>query len=185
MKRDKPYFNVSYHDTEQMLNVAVIGNSILFKGTEQHGGTLTFLSILGPHSAVRGILAALAMERDIRCDAYPQATFNVGKGGKSVTQALTRKVTHGIYLAPDLLLDASTSVAVLDDSPEKVYQRLIHSFAIPTIPEWAGWLYEALKKKKLLTPLEGIGARGVSIEASEQCLEDLVSRGVRSGAIWF
>ena len=185
MSQDKPYFTVSYHDDEKNLNVAVVGNSILFKGHASQGGTLTYLSILGPHSAVKGILAAIAMEKDIKCDSYPQASLSARKGGKSMTQALSRKVVHGIYLSPDLLLDSSERIAVLDDSPEKVYRRLIHSFAVPTIPEWAGWLYDTLKKENLLAPLVGKGGRGVSIEASEESLEALISRGVREKAIWF
>jgi len=183
MADDKPYSVVYYHDVERRLNVSVVADRILFAGEPRYGCTLALLSALGPHSAVRGILAAAASGREIRSDAYPMARFYGSEGGRILTSSLTREVTHGCYLAPDLLLSSTGRTAILDPTPRKVYDRLTYQFAIPTLPEWADWLYKALEKSRELSPLSGKGASGVVIQTSEERLDALIADGVKSGAL--
>lgn len=182
---DKPYLTVSYHDPEKRLNISVVADRILFEGDPRYGGTLTLMSVLGPHSAVRGILAAAASYRHIRCDAYPQGRLMGVESGKLITRSLSKEVTHGVYLSPTVFLSALERIAVIDATPEKVYERLTHSFAFPAIPEWAGWLYKKLETRAELTPLAGTGTHGVVIETSEERLDELISEGVREGALRF
>jgi len=124
---DRPYFTVYYHDSERRLNVSAMGDKILIDGDPQYGCSVVLLSVLGPHSAVRGILAALATHMDVRCDLYRSARLYGSDGGRIVTHALTKETTHGFYLAPELLVgNVSGRIAVLDDTPKKVFERLTH-----------------------------------------------------------
>lgn len=185
MPEEKPYSIAYYHDLERRLNVSVIAEKILFSGEPRYGCSLTLLSVLGPHSAVRGLLAAAAIGREIRCDAFPKARFYGQDGGRILTTSLTKEVTHGCYVAPELLLSTTGRTALLDPTPRKVYERLTYRFAIPTLPDWADWLYQALEKSGDLQHLSGKGASGVTITTSEESLDRLIAEGVKSGALRF
>ena len=178
-------FTVSYHDQERKLNISVVADKLLFNGDPAGHGTLIYLSFLGPHSAVRGFLAAAATHGEIRCDAFPGARLYGSEGGRLPLVTLSKETVHGTYLGPNLLLAASERIAVVDDSPEKVYERLLHSFAFPSIPSWADWIYAKLKATNQLQPLAGKGASGAIIETTEDRLDQLVSSGVREGHLRF
>lgn len=186
MDNGKPYLTVYYHHLEHRVNISVVADRILFTGDPQYSGTLILLSVLGPHSAVRGILAAAASHREIRCDAYPTARFyGSEEGSRILTVAISKEVTHGFYLGPEILLGESDRIAVSEDTPRKVYERLIHVFAIPALPEWDEFIYSALKKDERLVPLSGKGAAGCLITTDEEHLDGIISRGIREGAIRF
>jgi hypothetical protein len=184
---EKPYIRVSYHSLEKRLHVSTLSDRFMFSGSPEYGGMIVLLSALGPHSAVRGLLAAVASGRDVQVDAYPRAWFRGAEGGRSLTAALSKEVTHGIYVGPSLLLGSgqTRSITVLDDDPRKVFQRLAYTFAIPALPEWAEWLLGALKRAKKLTPLAGHRARGCTLDATEEDLDKLLASGVKEGAIRF
>lgn len=185
MTEGRPYLAVYYHHLEHRMNVSVIADRILFAGDPAYRCTLVLLSVLGPHSAVRGILAAAASQREIRCDAWPTARLCGTEGGRLLTAALSKEVTHGCYLGPELLLGASGRIAVAEDTPRKVFDRLNHAFAIPALPEWDEYLHAALKQERELVPLNGRGATGCLVNTSEDRIDGIISRGIREGAIRF
>ncbi len=175
---------VFYRDFEQRLNVGVLADRVLFSGDPAYGGTLALLSILGPHSAVRGVLAAAASRRELRAACWPAARLYGEEGGRILTQALSKSVTHGIYLGPELLLSTESGpMAVLDPVPERIFARLNHRYALPARAAWAEWLGKALEKERHLAPLAGFGASGCRITAAEETLDQLVSSGVRDGSL--
>ncbi len=179
---------VSYFNADRKLHVGAFADRMLFPGDAQYGGPITFLSVLGPHSAVKGILAALSSGKDLRSASFPTARFYGASGSRIVTHALTKEVTHGAYLSPELLLGRDESVravAVLDPTPERILTRLCHAHALPAKPEWAAWLSTELESGGRLKRLTGFGAAGCRIEATEDDLDELLSEGVRSGALRF
>ena len=184
---NRPYAMVSYHDSDRRLNVSVVSDRVLF--LEEYGvGRLMLLSVLGPHSAVRGVLAAASVGCELRCDAYPQKRFygTYNGGGRMVTHALSKDVTHGAYLAPEVVVSSEPGrIVVLDETPKRVLDRLNHLFAIPVLPSWADWLFDTLKREKMLVPLTGKGASGCLITTSEETLDGLIAKGVREQQIRF
>ncbi len=90
-----------------------------------------------------------------------------------------------MYLAPDLLIGSTEKIAVLEDTPRKVFDRISHAFAIPALPDWAEWIYQALKSRRQIIPLVGKGASGASIRTSEEALDEIIAKGVKKGAIRF
>jgi hypothetical protein len=178
--------SVFYRDYERGLNVSAVADRILFTGDGSYGGTLIFLSILGAHSAVRGVLAAAVTRHELRATDWPAARFYGVEGARIVTQALTKSVTHGVYLDPDLLLGSdSDAVAVLDPTPERLFARLNHRHALPALPKWAPWIRQALESKRYLVPLTGFGVTGCRITATEEQLDAVISAGVRDGSLSF
>jgi len=187
----KPYITLSYVDYEQKLNVRAVGDQILFLPTP-HGpsATLMLLSIFGPHSAVRGILARAVSGGELRADRWPDLRLigSYGGGGRMLTQMLSKEVTHGVYLTRELLLSHEVGYggfAVLGEDPAEVYARLVHAYAIPALPEWAPWISDRLMKSGRLEKLEGFNARGRLVRTSETELDGLLSEGVKSGALRF
>jgi len=179
---------VCYYNADRKLNVSVLADRMLFPGDGAYGGAVTFLSVLGPHSAVRGVLAALASRREVRSAAWPTARFYGSEGGRIVTHALSKETTHGAYLAPELLLGRDEnvrSVAILNPTPERILTRLTHAHALTAKPEWASWLTAKLETERLLQRLSGFGTTGCCIDATEERLDALLSDGVRTGDLRF
>lgn len=185
MNEDRPYAIACYMDIEKGYRVSAVVDRFLFEGTPEYGGQIVLLSAIGPHSAVRGILAAAATGREIRYDRFQRARFYGRDGGRILTAALGGGVTHGCFIGPRLLQAEDGRIAILCDEPRKVFDRLCQSMAIPALPEWAAWLYEELKSKHLLTPLAGMGASGCIVSASEDEIDLILSDGVKRGALTF
>lgn len=185
----RTYLNVSFHHPEQRVNISVVADKILVRGHGGTGGRLVFLSVLGPHSAVRGILAAAVTQREIRCDSLPGGYSALGDGGRIMTHALTKesRIVHGIFLGPEFSTapDRTGDRAVLDPTPDKVVEVLKRTFPVPALPEWNGWIYDALKKADLVQPLTGKGATGCLVSVWEDRLDQIISQGVKTGAIRF
>jgi hypothetical protein len=186
MSEEKLYSTVSYHDAQKRLNVSVIADRILFSGNPESACSIVLLSVLGPHSAVRGILAMAAGQwSELRFSACPKVRLYGSEGGRLMTAQLSKEVTHGVYLAPSTFLAAKDYFTVLEDSPEQVYARLTHAYAFPSLPSWAGWIYDRLKADRRLTPLKGQGAKGAVLSVTEEVLDLLVARGVKEKALTF
>jgi hypothetical protein len=183
---EKPFSTVSYHDAEKRLNVSAIADRILFSGDPEYACSLVLLSVLGPHSAVRGILAMAAGRWcELRFSSYPKVRLYGSEGGRLLTAAISKEVTHGIYLSPSTLLSAKGHFDLLEASPEHVYARLTHAYAFPSLPSWAEWIVRSLKADRRITPLMGQGAQGLTVSVSEEDLDLLVARGVKEKALTF
>jgi hypothetical protein len=186
MSEEITHSTVSYHDAVKRLSVSAISDRILFSGDPEFACSIAFLSVLGPHSAVRGILAMTAGRwSELRFSAFPKIRLYGVEGGRLMTAQLTKEVTHGIFLAPSTFLAAKDYFTVLDDSPEGVYARLVHAYAFPSLPSWAKWIYDSLKADRRLTPLSGQGAKGAAVSVTEEVLDQLVARGVKEKALSF
>jgi hypothetical protein len=185
MTDSRPYLVAYYKDYEKGCHVSAVADRFLFEGSEDYGGQIVLLSALGPHSAVRGILAAAATGREIHVDRYPRGRFYSRDGGRILTAALGGGVIHGCYVGPRLLEAEEDRFAILGSEPRKVFDRLCRTMALPALPEWAEWICGTLKSKRFLVPLCGMGATGCTIQASEEELDRILSEGVKRGALKF
>lgn len=179
------YLIAYYQDIERGYHVSAVVDRLLFEGTPEYGGQILLLSAIGPHSAVRGMLAAVATGREIRTDRFRSARLYGRDGGRILTAALGGGAIHGCFIGPRLLQSEDDRFAVLGDEPWKVFDRLCRSMALPALPEWAAWICETLKSRRLLTPLAGVGVSGSAVSASEEELDRILSDGVKRGALKF
>ncbi len=185
MNDSRPYLIAYYKDIEKGYHVSAVVDRLLFEGSTEYGGQIALLSAIGPHSAVRGILAAVATGREIRTDRFQRARFYGRDGGRILSATLGGGVIHGCFIGAHLLKSDDDRFAILGDEPRKVFDRLCQSMALPALPEWATWICETLRSKRLLIPLCGVGASGCSISASEEDLDRILSDGVKRGALKF
>lgn len=185
MKNPKPYLIAFYKDLEKGYHVSAVADRLLFEGSEDYGGTIVLLSVVGPHSAVRGLLAAVATGREVRADRYPRNRFHGREGGRLLTAALGNGVIHGCYVGPQLLKSDENRFAILGQESRKVFDRLSQSMAIPALPEWADWIVETLRSKELLMHLKGMGAEGCTLNVSEEEIDAILTDGVKKGVIKF
>lgn len=185
MTDSRPYLIAYYKDYEKGCHVSAVVDRFLFEGSDDYGGQIVLLSALGPHSAVRGILAAAATGREIHVDRYPCGRFYSREGGRILTAVLGGGAIHGCYVGPRLIEAEEDRLAILGSDPRKVFDRLCRTMALPALPEWAAWIFETLKSKRLLVPLCGMGSSGCTIQASEEELDRILSEGVKCGALKF
>ena len=185
MNDSRPYAICYYKDQEKGYHVSAVLDRLLFEGSDDYGGQIVLASVLGPHSAVRGLLAAIATGREIRTDRHPRARFYGREGGRILTAALGGGAIHGCFVGSMLLKAGEGRSALLGDEPRKVFDRLSGSMALPALPEWAEWISRELRSKGLLSPLAGMGASGFALSAGEEDLDRILCEGVRRGAIRF
>jgi len=185
MNDPRPYAIAYYKDIEKGYHVSAVVDRLLFEGTPEYGGQIVLLSAIGPNSAVRGVLAAVATGREIRTDRFQRGRFYGRDGGRILTAALGGGVTHGCFVGPRLLQAEDDRIAILGDEPRKVFDRLCQSMALPALPEWAEWICKTLASKRLLTPLAGMGASGCTVSASEEEIDRILSDGVKRGVLKF
>jgi len=185
MSDSRPYCIAYYKDLEKGYHVSAVVNRLLFEGSDDYGGQIVLASVLGPHSAVRGLLAAMATGREIKMDRYSRARFYGREGGRILTAALGGSSVHGCFVGPTLLKTDEGRAALLGDEPRKVLDRLSQSMALPALPAWAQWICDQLRSKRFLTPLSGMGAAGFTISAGEEDLDRILCEGVRGGALKF
>jgi hypothetical protein len=177
---------VHYYDYARGLSVAAHSDRFLFSGTERYG-TIVLLSVAGPHSAVKAILAASASGYQIRADAFPDGTFTGGRegGGRLITAPLGPGTVHGLYVGPDLLNREGRSFALIGETPEKLYSELDRRFTLPAIRQWAEPIAEELKARGRLKPLGGFGASGWEVSLTDAKLDSIVTEGVKRGRLKF
>ena len=185
MSDTRPYLTAWHKDLEKGYHVSAVVDRFLFEGSDDYGGQIVLASVLGPHSAVRSLLAAMATGREIRTDRYPRARFYGREGGRILSAALGGGAIHGCFVGPLLLKADEGRSALLGDEPRKILDRLCQTMAIPALPEWADWVCGELRSKRLLSPLAGMGASGFAISAGEEDLDRILADGVRRGALKF
>jgi len=173
-----------FHDPTRGLSVSAFCDRFLYLGNESFG-TIMLLSVAGPHSAVKAMLAAAATGYSIGTDAVPKAHFTGSRegGGRILTAPLAGGIVHGLYIGPMLLERESPRFAMLGDSPAAIFRELARRFTLPALPEWAAWLAKKLADKGKIRALRGFGASGIEVSLTEADLDTFVSEGVRTGEI--
>ena len=177
---------VHFYDMSRGLSVGAFSDRFLFSGSENYG-TLILLSIAGPHSAVKAILAAAASGYPIRTNAFPRGSFTGSRegGGRIMTAPLGTGIVHGLYVGPDLLERETHRFALLGETPSRIFAELNRRFTLPAVPEWADRIAAELKARGRLKPLGGFGASGCEVSLTYAELDSIVSDGVKRDQMRF
>ena len=64
-----------------------------------------------------------------------------------------------------------------------VLNRVARRFGLPVVPQWAPWFMHALKHRKAIRPLVGLGCSPVLVQGTKQLFLDWISEGLKQGAI--
>lgn len=152
-------------------------------------------SLIGPGSAVKALLAALAAGKGVTVEEHkggrPVDTHYLQAAGKGklFTSRLRDGYTHGAFVARACLVEhkgeEERELVVLDEDPARILAHLTGRVTLTVLSEWAPWLVERMREEGLLYRLEGMGVIGSVVRPDEGRLDELISRGVREGAIAF
>ena len=157
----------------------VYADAILY---EKHWGTkpCVFLSLVGSESTVKGASAAfienhtlffgrdaeLAIQRDVRFDAY-----------RSKTRKLAPHITHTLIYP----LEFSSHIVVGKNESE-LKQRLTKKVMqeIPFLSSWCEWLWSWAEETQSFQPLEGHNILGGWIRIDYETLKGVISDNISS-----
>jgi hypothetical protein len=77
-------------------------------------------------------------------------------------------------------------ICLIEPTPERIFALLSSRFVAPALPEWTDWIVSRLKEDGKFADLEAAGnVSGCLIRLSEGELDELISKGVSSGALKF
>jgi len=168
---------------------------------------LYLVSLVGADSAVRAMLAGLSGHSylEARIDGEWTTIYPDVRGGKSIRARLAESsikqatrfrgaagrpahtLTHGAWIADKALPSSEEheEICLIDPTPERVFCLLSSRFVAPALPEWTDWIVSRLKEDGRMSDLQGIGTTGCLLRLAEGELDELLSQGVRSGALKF
>jgi hypothetical protein len=88
----------------------------------------------------------------------------------------------GDYWHVLLVADVEGFLPILDE--DTLWQELRDvRFTTPLLREWVPWLMERMRAERLLVPLEQAGCKAGWLRATTEQLDELVSHGVKGGAL--
>ncbi len=146
---------------------------------------LYLLSISGPDSAVRGIIAAIQAGENISIRGDGEA-INCRKGISALRSFTTKipyeSLTHGVCVDTSLW-EMNKEILLLKNDQETVYHILHKYFSITAIPEWKNWIHQKLQE--YITPLRCYGTEAFLLTITEEELDTIISTGCRTGDLKF
>ncbi len=146
---------------------------------------LYLLSISGPDSAVRGIIAAIQTGESISIRGDGEA-INCRKGISPLRSFTTKlqyeNLTHGVCVDTSLW-EMNKEILILKNDPETVYHILHKYFSITAIPEWKNWIHKKLQE--YIAPLRCYGMEAFLLTITEEEIDTIISAGCRTGELKF
>jgi hypothetical protein len=162
-------------------------------------GRFHLLSVIGGDSDVGAVWAAVQQCQVFKVTGSSlDAPLELSLGEKAEcfrgsisVPGLKRPVRHLVAVSAELAgtrLGAATvsnRTILCDDDAVFMLYRLSERFGLPVVPEWAGWFAGELRRRRMITPLAGIGCSPVLISGRKINFLAWMSRGLRRGAIKF
>jgi len=154
------------------------------------------VSVVGADSQIAALYSAIGNRESFTVESPNGKSFSIFLGedaecyrGAISLQGWKRPVRHLVAISEELGQMAAGKTLeraiLVDEAPEFVWASLAHIHGIPGTPDWAGWVFDELRRRKATEPLLGIGCNPLLIKASKGMLMSCVSRGLRKGAIGF
>lgn len=175
--------NVRYWDSTKGIHVEAYTDGYIYDRWDQ----LYLLSVAGHDSAVKAItscvLSGIAVEiitedNEIDLNSIYREEYRV------ISSKLPSGLTHQIVFTESFFEDNGEKEKLVfvgaglgADPATVVFNKIQHSFPVPLIPEWKGWLYEALKEEDAVEELYG-NIQCLKLRANEVMLDRIISEGV-------
>lgn len=162
----------------------------------QHG--IALVSVAGPQTAVKSLMAALNqnVKLEVRLDVpppdepgdnepdgttVPHGVDFVRVGHPGSYQIRTHRLGYHYVHATALLKQPGLLPCI---TPESVWQLLSGGrFTTPLLRDWVPWLMSQMQEQEQLVRLPAFQCQPGLVEIDDAALDELVSRGLRSGAI--
>lgn len=153
---------------------------------------LWFLSLLGPHQALKAIWARLVKGElvTVSREALGQVRFctlapDGPKGWRSYTANLPGAAGHQLVLLPEVARHATAREDFLllprteNDSPSIHFRFLDRHVDLPLHPSWCDWLWERALRSGEAVPLEAEGIVAYRCLPNPDALADDLSAAIR------
>jgi len=151
---------------------------------------LYLLSVIGYDSAVKGITSAAVSGREVEIitDYVIRICASRFEKYRILNTKLPSGLLHQIVVAESFFTEEGMSkiiyVTEQQDTPEVVYHKIQQSYTVPSIPEWAEWLYKKIVENGWVEELEG-NVKVLKLDVHEKALDELISEGVKNREITF
>jgi hypothetical protein len=155
--------------------------------------SLVFISMAGTEQAVKAVSSAIiggqtlsimgADNSEILLNGHPAIHFRVLSTklpGGAVHQLVVDTRFFGNHKAGAYLV----VIPQHEDVSKVVYRQVLTHLASPLLPEWFPWICGQLKEVDRMRVMEGT-LRVAQVSADEATVDQMVSRGLRTGQICF
>ena len=149
-------------------------------------------SVVGGDQDVAAVSAAVAESSRFTIEGpdVPRIVVTPGENAKAFRSSLTvpgRKhaVRHLVAVSEELSLTQAGAnpeakrTVLCDDDTRFILYRLGIRFGLPVLPQWSEWVVAELQRRRVLTPLIGLGCRPILVNATKAWLLNLVSTGLK------
>jgi hypothetical protein len=158
---------------------------------DPENNSLVFISLAGTEQAVKAISSAIVgcqtvsirheENTEILLDGHPATHFRV------LSTKLPGGAVHQLVADTRFLgnVDEQGCLVVIpqdEDAPRVVYSQVLTHLASPLLPAWDTWICEQLKEMDRMREMEGT-LRVAQVSADEATVDQIVSRGLRTGHI--
>ena len=163
-----------------------------------HDGQFHLLSVIGGDSDIGAAWAAVQQNQVFKVEGagFTEAELSLGEKAECYRGSLSlpgrrRPVRHLVAVSAGMVqtrlggaVEGNRTI-LSDDDPVFVLYRLSERFGLPVVPEWADWFARELKRRRVITPLAGIGCSPVLVSGNKAKFLSWISRGLRRGFIEF
>lgn len=153
---------------------------------------LYLLSTSGRDSAVKAISSALISGEEVEILSDYPVSLQTGFSRKyrTLSSKLGSGLLHQIVVDDGFFRSSSTDgkeLLLVDDEKnahEIVYNAVERKYSVPMIPKWSKWLYRKMDEEDCIDRLHGT-RKVLKLNASEEKLDSIISRGIRAKEIDF
>jgi hypothetical protein len=155
--------------------------------------SLLFISLAGADQAVKAISSAVIGGKTVSIRRQKNAEVLVSSHPASRFRVLSTKLPSGAvhqlvadtrFFGNDNAIDRIVVIPQDENVSKVVYGQVLAHLASPLLPQWAPWICGQLKELDHLRKMAGT-LRVVRVSADEATVDEIVSKGVRTGCISF
>jgi len=154
------------------------------------------LSVFGGDQAIGAVAAAVSVGAYFRVQGRFLEPFTVTLGkeaqcfrGSTSVPGRNRPVRHLIAMSIELSETRpggnpqARQTVLCDDDPVFVLHRLGSRFGLPVLPEWSGWFWGELERRRSIQPLVGFGCSPVLVAGTKKRFLGWIGHALKRGLI--
>lgn len=163
---------------------------------ERSQASAHLISMIGGDSEIGALWAAVTEGVSLQIQVPGRAKIAASLGpeaqcfrGSVVVPDRKRPAKHLVAVSAELGktkpgVDHEGARTILcDDDPVFVLYRIASRYGLPVVPEWAPWFICELNRRKVITPLLGLGCSPVLVKGNKQTFLRWIGRALKQGVI--
>lgn len=154
------------------------------------------ISMIGGDTQVAALSAAISQDDKFIIEGPEVDPIQVsfGRSAQSLKGSLplagrTKPLRHLIGISEEFATATgasdTTHTILAHGSPEFIWASVAQIHGLPGVPEWAEWFFLQLQRRRLITPVLGIGCDPIVVKGSKEQFLGWLNRGVARGELAF